>query len=53
MIKVLHIQESVSFGGVERRRLSLAKNLDKSISQKTLRQKTLKLNIPNTKPTKA
>lgn len=28
-IKILHIQESIGGGGVERRRLSLAKNLDK------------------------
>lgn len=30
MIRVLHIQETISSGGVERRRLSLAKYLDKS-----------------------
>lgn len=35
-IKILHIQESVSFGGVERRRLSLAKNLDNNIFQQKL-----------------
>lgn len=29
-IKILHIQQSISFGGVERRRLSLAKHLDRS-----------------------
>lgn len=28
-IKILHIQESISFGGVERRRFSMAKKLDK------------------------
>ncbi len=28
-IRILHIQQSLSFGGVERRRLSLAKHLDK------------------------
>lgn len=30
-IKILHIQQSVSFGGVERRRLSMAKHLGKEI----------------------
>lgn len=29
-IKILHIQETIGFGGVERRRLSLAKYLDKN-----------------------
>ena len=35
-IKILHIQESISFGGVERRRLSLAKHLDKSIFEQKI-----------------
>lgn len=30
-LKILHIQETIGSGGVERRRLSLAKHLDKSI----------------------
>lgn len=30
-IKILHVQQSISSGGVERRRLSLAKHLDKDI----------------------
>ncbi len=35
-IKILHIQQSISFGGVERRRLSLAKHLDKSLFEQKL-----------------
>lgn len=35
-IKILHIQQSVSFGGVERRRLSLGKHLNKDIFQQKL-----------------
>lgn len=30
-IKILHIQETIGYGGVERRRLSLAKHLDKCL----------------------
>lgn len=35
-IKILHIQQSISFGGVERRRLSLAKHLDRSLFEQKL-----------------
>ncbi|WDF46959.1 glycosyltransferase [Chryseobacterium sp. KACC 21268] len=36
MIKILHIQETIGSGGVERRRLSLAKLLDKSKFQQKI-----------------
>ena len=35
-IKILHIQQSVSYGGVERRRLSMAKHLNKDIFEQKL-----------------
>ena len=35
-IKILHIQQSISFGGVERRRLSLAKHLEKDIFEQKI-----------------
>ena len=35
-IKILHIQQSISFGGVERTRLSLAKHLDRSLFEQKL-----------------
>lgn len=45
-IKILHIQETIGSGGVERRRLSLAKHLDKSVfEQKFICTNTLG-NIP-------
>lgn len=35
-IKILHIQQSISFGGVERTRLSLAKHLNRSLFEQKL-----------------
>jgi len=45
-IKILHIQETMGSGGVERRRLSLAKHLDKDIFEQKFVCTFAKGNIP-------
>lgn len=46
-IKILHIQETIGSGGVERRRLSLAKHLDKSLFDQKFICTFTKGNIPD------
>lgn len=46
-IKILHIQETIGSGGVERRRLSLAKHLDKSTFEQKFVCTFAKGNIPD------
>jgi len=46
-IKILHIQETIGSGGVERRRLSLAKHLDKNIFDQKFVCTFAKGNIPD------
>lgn len=46
-IKILHIQETIGSGGVERRRLSLAKHLDKSVFEQLFVCTFEKGNIPD------
>ncbi len=46
-IKILHIQETIGSGGVERRRLSLAKHLDKEIFDQKFVCTNEAENIPN------
>lgn len=45
-IKILHIQETIGSGGVERRRLSLAKHLDKDLFEQKFVCTFAKGNIP-------
>src|SRR5690606_16752216 len=46
-IKILHIQETIGSGGVERRRLSLAKHLDKNLFDQKFVCTFAKGNIPD------
>lgn len=46
-IKILHIQETIGSGGVERRRLSLAKHLDKNIFDQKFVCTNVAGNIPD------
>lgn len=46
-IKILHIQETIGSGGVERRRLSLAKHLDKNVFDQKFICTFAKGNIPD------
>ena len=46
-IKILHIQETIGSGGVERRRLSIAKHLDKKLFEQKFVCTFAKGNIPD------
>ncbi len=52
-IKILHIQETMGSGGVERRRLSLAKHLDKNLFDQKFVCTFAKGNIPEEIPDRA